>query len=73
MILREPHGSWTTSSREELGTHAFGKGLPSTYCVLALRCAEDSGHTREALLDHPAFTSVEEEGQIGAAQLLSRV
>ena len=42
LILREPHGSWTTSSREELGTHAFGKGLLSTYCVLALRCAEDS-------------------------------
>ena len=38
--------------------------------MLALRCAEDSGHTREALLDHPAFTSVEEEGQIGVAQLL---
>lgn len=71
-ILREPHGSWATSSRE-LGTHALGKGLPSTYCVLALRCAEDAGHTRQALLDHPALTSVEEEGQIGAAQVLSRV
>ena len=36
-------------------------------------CAEDSGHTRDALLDHLAFTSVEEEGQIGSVQLLSLV
>ena len=36
-------------------------------------CAEDSGPTRDALLDHPAFTSVEEEGKIAAVQLLSLV
>ena len=37
LILREPHGSWATSSREEVETRAFGKGLLSTDCVPALR------------------------------------
>ena len=37
LILSEPHGSWATSSREEVGTRAFGKGLLSTDYTLALR------------------------------------